>query len=490
MTMVMNGVVFGGGVAAIAFATNAVGATSALAAVAGLATLAGLVLRPAVATLAAMFLLYLNVPAILTQQHGVPEFVAGAFILLLAVPVAAHCVLRRQPLKGGRVLALMILFLATLMLSSTAAVDRMLAIGRVQGFLIEGLLLYWLIVNAIRDVATLRRVMLALLAAGTIVSVLCLYQDVSGRYDQEFGGLAYRNFEVERDAQSVRLGDRGRFSRAQGPVNEPNRFAQIMIVLLPFALYLHRTAASRAVRAAAAVMGAAVLCGIVLTLSRGAIVALGLMAAALVALGWVRASRLSVAAIAAVVVLPMVAPFYLDRVGSIADVRLLGQDDPRGADGALRGRATEMLAAVNVFLDHPVAGVGPGQFARFYVQDYSRDPSIQFRDLTGNRRAHSLYLELAAENGAVGLSVFLAIVATLLLRLWRARQCFASAAPAAADLATACWLSLTAYLCTGMFLHLSYQRYFWVLIALSVVALHQMPARTRRGEPVPAFART
>jgi hypothetical protein len=29
-----------------------------------------------------------------------------------------------------------------------------------------------------------------------------------------------------------------------------------------------------------------------------------------------------------------------------------------------------------------------------------------------------------------------------------------------------------AYLCTGVFLHLAYQRYYWLLLALATAALH------------------
>jgi putative inorganic carbon (HCO3(-)) transporter len=455
------------------FATQRLGPAAALAGCVGVAALIGVVMQPMVATSIVMFLVYLNVPAVLTQRFGLSELLAGSVIALLVVPIGVHCVLRREPLKGGDVLGLMVLFLASAMLSTTVAVDRLLALSRVEGLLIEGLLLYWLVINAVRDTATLRGVLFALLAAGTLVSALCAYQDLTGAYQQDFGGLAHRNYEEERDAQVLQLGERGRFSRAQGPVNEPNRFAQIMIVLLPFAFYLHRVSRPASLRLLARLMGGAVLCGVLLTLSRGAMVSLALMAAAAAVIGWVRASRLTIAAIAAVAILPIAAPFAFERVASIANVtRLTDNADPRAADGAIRGRATEMLAAVYVFLDHPISGVGPGQFAKFYVQDYSRNSDIQFRDLDGARRAHSLYLELAAEQGLVGLGTFAAIMTLLMRRLWRAQRSARSASEA--DLAAACWLSLLAYLSTGFFLHLSYQRYFWLLLALCVCALHQV----------------
>jgi hypothetical protein len=462
------------------------GAAPVLAAILGISAVGLIVVQPGIATVLVVLVLYLNVPAILTQRHDVPEALAGAFILLLGFPLVAQSILRRQSFKGDRVFFLMLAFLGTLLLSSTAAVDRSIAIGRVQGFLLEGLVLFWLVINVVRDLPTLRRVMVVLLVAGTIVSGLCLYQDLTSSYDQEFGGLAYRNYDAVRDGQvtDARVA-RGHYDRAQGPVNEPNRFAQIMIVLIPLAVYLYRTGRSRLFRLAVAGMGVFVLIGITLTLSRGAMVALGLMAATMAAMGWIRASRLAIVIAGALILVPLVTPFYLDRISSIANVTYLTSNDTsslKGADGAIRGRATEMLAAFNVFRDHPLIGVGPGQFAPFYVQDYSRNPDIEFRNIQGPRRAHTLYLELAAENGALGLGVFMAIVLVLLYRLWRARRELLLLAPDLSDLATACALSLLAYLGTGIFLHLSYQRYYWLLLAIATASLHIVTSvASRRG---------
>jgi putative inorganic carbon (HCO3(-)) transporter len=302
-----------------------------------------------------------------------------------------------------------------------------------------------------------------------------LYQDLTGSYSRDFGGLAYRNYDVLRDGDVRGRVERGKYDRAQGPVNEPNRFAQILIVLVPMAAYLYRTTNRPGRRRFILACGALILIGIALTLSRGAIVALALMAAAMTRLRWVRPSRVGTCVIALLLALPLITPFYLDRVASLINVtRFMGgdQSDYREADGAMRGRVTEMLAAWRVFVDHPLLGVGPGQFAPYYVERYSRDPEIKFRQIVGARRAHTLYFEVAAETGLLGLVLFMGIAVHLLRRLWWTRSAWLARDPALADLATAFWLSVMAYLCTGVFLHLAYQRYYWLLIALATAALH------------------
>src|SRR5439155_1514577 len=98
-------------------------------------------------------------------------------------------------------------------------------------------------------------------------------------------------------------------------------------------------------------------------------------------------------------------------------------------DGAIRGRMTEMMAALFVFLDHPVIGVGPGQYMPVYSQAYMNVPGA-LRHITVERRAHSMYFELAAENGMVGLGLFLAIVGLIQFRLWRAWRLWKRSRPA------------------------------------------------------------
>ena len=63
-------------------------------------------------------------------------------------------------------------------------------------------------------------------------------------------------------------------------------------------------------------------------------------------------------------VLLLALPQYRSRIATLPVVLQLVQGDRAGreADGALQGRLTEMWAAMLVFADHPIAGVGPGRF--------------------------------------------------------------------------------------------------------------------------------
>lgn len=485
-------VVAGAAAAALAALAAVLGPLPVLALLLAGAGGAIVVSKPDTATLVTGFLLYTNVPAILTREHGMPEALAGAFILLFGVPIGHALVVRRQVLRFDVTFGLMLALLAIMLLSTLGAVSASIALDRVEGFVIEGLLLYWLVVNAVRDVGALRKLFWALLLAGSLLSSLSLYQDLTGSYQQEFGGLAHRRYDPQGTDPVEQEKLLRRSTRAQGPVDEPNRFAQILIVLVPIAVYMYRTAGSRLEALAAAGLGAMTLTGVLITLSRGAFVTLAILAILMARIRWVRTRAVVFGGAAVVALLPLVSPFFLDRLVSIVNARhLVG--DPSGyqqADGAMRGRTTEMLAAFNVFRDHPVVGVGPGQFPPFYFQKYAAAADIKFRDINVPRRAHNLYLEMAAEWGALGLGLFLAIAAMLGRSLWRLRRGLLVRDGPGADLAAALCLSLLAYASSAMFLHLSYQRYYWLLLALAGAALHALRAGMRMRAPAQAGAPT
>jgi putative inorganic carbon (hco3(-)) transporter len=453
-----------------------------------------LFLRPELATLATVFLLYINFPAILTKQHGIPSSVAGSFILLLGIPLVYFLVLRREAIRVDRTFLLMLGLLTAYMVSSLVAVDLAVAKATTLEFVMEGLLLYLLVVNVVRSMSTLRRIIWTLLAAGALLGSLAVYQEATGSY-REFGGLAYRNFEVvEVDPDREGPAKRKRWDRAQGPVNEPNRFAQIMIVLLPLGVWAHRSGKSVSARGSALLFTALIFGGVALTLSRAAFTAILFLGVSLVWLRWVRISRIVLCAILLAAVTPSV-PFFLARITSLSKAGSVVAGDARTADGSMRARTTLMLAALNVYVDHPLIGVGPGQFNRYYGAIYARDPEIKLNDQVHRRtlRAHSLYLEIAAEGGTLALGIFLAIVGGLVIRLWRVSRNIRLFGREDSDLATALWLAIALYLWTGVFIHLSYVRYYWFLLAIAGAALHLIyqaqPTAAAPGELRTGFAR-
>ena len=84
-----------------------------------------------------------------------------------------------------------------------------------------------------------------------------------------------------------------------------------------------------------------------------------------------------------------------------------------------------------------------------------------------DRQAHNLYLETLAETGILGFITFMGAVIATFIQLARARAAALVRRPDLAAMATGFLLALFAYMATGIFLHLSYARYFWLILALA-----------------------
>ena len=78
-----------------------------------------------------------------------------------------------------------------------------------------------------------------------------------------------------------------------------------------------------------------------------------------------------------------------------------------------------MIAGVLMFTEHPLLGVGIGNYETNY-QDYAIVLGLEQR--TEDRQAHSLYLETAAETGLPGLIAMALLFITLMVGLARSRQ--------------------------------------------------------------------
>jgi O-antigen ligase len=102
----------------------------------------------------------------------------------------------------------------------------------------------------------------------------------------------------------------------------------------------------------------------------------------------------------------------------------------------------------------------------------------------GTRRGHSLYLEELADTGIMGMLGFLSIALFCLRELALARRAALAVHAPHAHLISALFLAVVTYLASAMFLHLSYQRYYWLLLGMAGAAVniyrHQvLPLRLR-----------
>jgi putative inorganic carbon (HCO3(-)) transporter len=432
-----------------------------LAAVLAMLGAVAVAIRPDAAVLIVVGLIYSNAPVVLVQYHGVPVLLAAAVPFILAAPLAYDILVERREIILPPATPWLALFLVVQMLSTIGARDAGAAAAALGAFAVEGFGLYLLVVNTVRTPEILRGVVWVLLVVGAALGALSLFQQLTGTYGNAYFGFA------QTDAAETGLTETG-LARLAGPIGEKNRYAQIMLMLVPLAIMQATAERQRILRLAALGAGGLAAIATALTFSRGAALAAGLIVLAMIAMRYVRLSHVLAALVMVGAVLVAV-PAYAERVASLADIGVLLADEPAGSatDNSLLSRATENLAALNVFADHPLLGVGPEQFPAYY-RDYADEIGISVR--AADREAHNLYLEIAAETGILGLIAFLGAVVATLVQLARARARALARRPDLAAMASGFMLALVAYLATGIFLHLSYARYFWLVLALAGAA--------------------
>jgi O-antigen ligase len=235
-------------------------------------------------------------------------------------------------------------------------------------------------------------------------------------------------------------------------------------------------------RALAAAAAAATVFAIVLTYSRGALLGL-----ALLALAYAITSRhrkvlvfVAVAVVALAMVLLPADLFERVTAGIESGSQLLGDGNISG-DPAVIQRMSAMRAALRMFYDNPLFGIGPGQFSSTY-QSYALAYNL---DMWAPPAAHSLYLEIAAEQGVLGLAIFAALIVTALVLTGRAAGQFsARGAFGEASLVRALGYVIVGYLATAIFLHDAFPRFFWVFFALTVSSWQIASGNSAKNKPL------
>lgn len=430
-------------------------AITAIAALAVL-TVTGLPSMPTAAAVA-LVLLYSNAPVLVSQRLGLPATMTALAVPgLLALAAWHQLVVERRPIVVPDALPWLLLYLGAVVASAVLSPASGASVEGLIIFLTEGLLLYVLIVAAVRDTRTLRACVGALVATASVLGLLSVLQTVTGSYHTDYFGFAQHAIE---DVQAFLTESDRAPARVAGQIGEKNRYAQVLLMLVPIPLVMaiqHPRLRMRLVGAAAAT---ACVSGVALTASRGAAVAAALLLMTMLVLRVIGVGFMVVAAVG-VLIVGVTLPNYMSRLVSATAV-LEGPGAAQAADGAVQGRLASNLGSLEVFLDHSITGVGPGNYPRYHkaaVED------LGLR-VVPHREPHNLYLGLAAETGIVGLTAFLAVVVVTLRGLWLVHT---KHPPGSLHgmLATGFLLGLLAYLYAGVFLHLSYARYFWMLLAL------------------------
>jgi len=249
--------------------------------------------------------------------------------------------------------------------------------------------------------------------------------------------------------------------RVWGPPNsmieDNNALALATIMVVPLARYLHMHAKNRWIRYGLLLSMPLMVASAVGSYSRGAFVAMSVMALFM----WQRSRhRIWIGIVIAIVasgVISLMPDKYFARIDTIGDYQ---------EDASAMGRIEAWTFAARYAADHPILGGGFGVFGNKDLWDKYLDTYARVRS------PHSIYFEVLGQHGFVGLGIFLLVGA---MALWNAGWIVRRAKTRpdllwARDLGAMTQASLAGYATGGAFLNLAFLDLYWHLVAIVVIA--------------------
>ena len=247
-------------------------------------------------------------------------------------------------------------------------------------------------------------------------------------------------------------------NRVLGPagsfITDNNALALALCIVLPLFRYMHLQATKRWARAGLMLCMILITLAVLATYSRGGMLGLAAVGFFLILKSRKRASFLIVALLAIPLLLSVMPDKWANRMNTITSYQ---------TEGSAVSRIESWRFAINLGLDRPALGGGFGvathssTFWRYAPPNASKP-----------RAVHSIFFQVLAEQGFVGLGLFLG----LLVAGWRAcnavrRQTVDDPANKwAYDLSSMLQVSLVAYAVAGAFLPLPYFDLVYQLLAI------------------------
>lgn len=403
-------------------------------------------------------LVVFTVASFLLQIPGVPTgtvklagaVLAAAWLLLLLSRRDAPSLARDHP-----VLAYVAAFFCVWTVSSTLwAEDPGIALGSSLR-LAQGIILIFILYAALADRRTLRLFLSAFLFGALMTAVIGLG-----------GATSPESFGAGADT-----------TRVAGGIGDPNEFAAILVPAVIFAALMLAATTNPLGRFALVVCIGVYMVALLLSQSRGGFVALAVAGvAALIFAGPARART--------VVVVSALAGIGIAYFALVAPPEALERVTHFSAGGGT-GRTDLWSIAIAVASDHPVLGVGAGNFELVEPRYAVGNINLPLVELVVDspKVAHNTYLHLLAEYGVIGLSAFVLLAGGMLRLCYRGIRTAAASGDLELELlARGVLIGVIGMLAAFTFLSAQYQKQLWLLLG-AAAAVASVAARSSAQRP-------
>ena len=367
--------------------------------------------------------------------------VAGAVLAVSWIASAATSDRREFPAVHPGIAVLLLAFLAWNLVSILWAAQSPRVAVSVSSFALS-FVLFLIVFAAVRNLKAARLLVGAFIVGATVAAVYgyFLQPDASG---------------LASSASAA-----GGLDRLSGTIGDPNEFATLLVagmaLCTAFIFDPERSGTVRFLSGTAAVI---LLGGVLLTLSRGGLVALG---AALIMAVVVAGKQRPKLMFGVTVVVALSLFFYLGVTSDEARERVTASDGGSG-------RTDIWNVGWRMVEDKPVVGVGAGNFQAVSIHYLLVPGGIRFDEYLVDEPAvaHNAYLQVLAETGVIGLSLFIAIIGACIWTGISAAKNFAKRGNRQGELLTRAVLIATAAILAGIFfLSEEHSKHLWLLLAL------------------------
>ena len=385
--------------------------------------------------------------------------------LMTCAAVIFDILLRRRPLAWRRLFNRLSLLVVLLAAVTTAAAiihpSEESFKETVRFFTI--VVFFFVILHLTTNEARVRHIVFTWVITGTLVSVYSLIQRRFGATvgSEDWSPIAGTVIDVSEQ-------DVGVMVRTAGTFTHPAWLALYLSLTIPLTLYMlwsARRALHRTLWTLAAVIQA-----VAIFYTHARMGYLGMVLGVVLFLIRRRGGTAIVlwAVLVTAATYPLWPTTFQTRVESILDYT---------SSESSRTRIGQQLVGLWMFRDHPVTGVGPGNFEENVKRYTDRVPDRWRVEVIG---AHNLYVEVLAELGVQGLVVLLLI----LVYAWRAAQQLRRRAPttSTALLYEAMGASLLVFAFSAFFVHAQYQKEWWLLLAVITAACSMTHADSARSD--------
>ena len=423
----------------------------------GLIALVGAITAVEFGLLFLIFLTYTRFSDTVVHYYGAPS-VAKSFVVVLIVAILIRwAIFHERPENWQTPLVLIGVYGLVGFASILYAPQPDVVWGALLDYVKDAVIAV-VVVILLRRAPSFRHAIWALLLAGILMGTVSVYQYYTKTFSNDYGGFG--------QAELMQIVGATNDYRISGVIGDPNFYAQIMVVLVPLALerFLHEKRILLRLVAGWALIVTAL--SVIFTFSRGGFLALVVVLFLFLLLYPPKPTRMPLFILAVIIVISFVPLSYYDRILSINQLFTAPDVGFRTNDLAIRGRASESLAAIEMFKDHPIFGVGLKNFPYLYL-DYAK--KIGLAPSSNQRSPHNLYLETAAETGMVGLFAFAIMIVVTFATIKSARDRFRRAEMFDyANMVTGFGVALIGYLVAAIFIHAAFPRFFYLLIGIGL----------------------